>query len=224
MVEAWVVGLLTGYFIGSIPVGLWVARWVGGVDLRAAGSGKTGSTNVYRTLGLKWSIAVFLLDVAKGVVPVAIVRLAFDSPTGEMLAAMAAIIGHIYPVYAGFRGGRAAATGYGALLMLTPTAAAVAILLGFVLLPLTRIMSLTVLLGLTVSAVTQGLLVAYGGEPDAYYGFVVGSWLIVMFAHRDNIVRLAAGTERVLSRRGSGADDTAEATAPPTVAPSGAGD
>ncbi|MEE9277700.1 MAG: glycerol-3-phosphate 1-O-acyltransferase PlsY [Dehalococcoidia bacterium] len=200
MVEAWVVGLALGYLLGSIPVGLWLGRLVGGLDLRSGGSGKIGTTNVYRRLGLKWSLLVFTLDVSKGIVPVAVVRIAFDSPTGEVLAALSAIIGHVYPVYAGFRGGRAAATGYGALLMLTPTAAAVAILLGLVLLGVTRIMSLTVLLGLTVSAITQGLLVAYGGEPDAYYGFVAASWAIVTFAHRDNIQRLVAGTERVLGR------------------------
>ncbi|PZC49852.1 MAG: glycerol-3-phosphate acyltransferase PlsY [Chloroflexi bacterium] len=200
MLEAWIAGLVVGYLIGSVPNGLWVGRLVAKTDLRAEGSGKIGTTNAYRKLGLRWALIIFSLDVGKGVLPVAILMLAFDSPTGEVLAALATLIGHIYPLFAGFRGGRAAATGWGAILILTPFAALVAIAVAAALLGITRIMSLTVLLGMTVSAVAQGLLIAYGGEPDAYYGFVVASWLIVLLAHRDNIVRLAAGTERVLGR------------------------
>ncbi len=215
MVEAWAVGLAAGYLIGSIPVGLWIGRTVHGVDLRAGGSGKIGATNVYRRLGLKWSVIVFVLDVSKGIVPVVIVRAAFDSPTGEVLGAMAAIIGHVYPVYAGFHGGRAAATGFGALLILTPTVGAVAILVCLIILAITRIMSLAVVLGITVSGATQGLLVAFGGEPDAYYGFAVGAWVVVLFAHRDNLRRLATGRERVLGRshtRGEPSGPVAQAT------------
>lgn len=200
MVEAWAVGLLAGYLIGSVPNGLWIGRLVAGTDLRSAGSGKIGTTNAYRKLGLRWALIVFLLDVGKGVLPVAIIMLTFDSPTGEVLAAVATLIGHIFPLFAGFRGGRAAATGWGTILILTPTAALVALGAGACILATTRIMSLTVLLGMTVSAVAQGLFVAYGNEPAAYYGFVVASWLIVLLAHRDNIARLAAGSERVLGR------------------------
>ena len=200
MIEAWIVALVAGYLIGSVPNGLWIGRLVSGADLRSEGSGKIGATNAFRKLGLRWAILIVLLDMGKGVLPVAIIMLAFDSPTGEVLAALSAIIGHIYPLFAGFRGGRAAATGWGAILILTPAAALIAIASGVGILATTRIMSLTVLLGMTVSAVTQGLLVAYGGEPDAYFGFVVASSLIVLLAHRDNIVRLAAGTERQLGR------------------------
>ena len=200
MIEAWIVALVAGYLIGSVPNGLWIGRLVSGTDLRSEGSGKIGATNAFRKLGLRWAILIVLLDMGKGVLPVAIIMLAFDSPTGEVLAALSAIIGHIYPLFAGFRGGRAAATGWGAILILTPAAALIAIASGVGILATTRIMSLTVLLGMTVSAVTQGLLVAYGGEPDAYFGFVVASSLIVLLAHRDNIVRLAAGTERQLGR------------------------
>lgn len=206
MIEAWVVGLLAGYLIGSLPNGLWVGRLVAGTDLRAAGSGKIGTTNAYRKLGLRWASVIFLLDVGKGVLPVAIIMLAFDSPTGEVLAALATLLGHIYPVFAGFRGGRAAATGWGTVLILTPTAALIALATGAALLGVTRIMSLTVLLGMTVSATAQGLLIAYGAEPEAYYGFIVASWLIVTIAHRDNIVRLAAGRERILGRPAAGPD------------------
>ena len=104
MPEAGFAGLALGYLIGSIPVGLWIGHWLSGKDLRGEGSGKIGATNAYRRFGLPWSLAIFLLDVAKGALPVILVRIAFDSPTAEVLAGLAAIVGHIFPLYAGFRG------------------------------------------------------------------------------------------------------------------------
>ena len=199
MLEAILAGIGLGYALGSVPVGLWVGRLVHGVDLREGGSGKTGATNALRHFGARWSALIFLLDVGKGVVAVAFVRLAFDSASGETAAALAVVVGHIIPLFAGFRGGRAAATGFGALLMLTPTAAAVGVGVALVLLVGTRIMSLSVLLGLAVASVAQGLLVAFGGEPAAYYGFTAGAWAIITLAHWDNLLRLAAGRERVLA-------------------------
>ena len=214
MVEAWIAGLIAGYLIGSVPNGLWIGRLVSGADLRSDGSGKIGATNALRKLGPRWAALIFLLDLGKGVLPVAIIMLAFSSPTGEMLAALATLIGHIYPVFAGFRGGRAAAPGLGAVFIMTPAAAVIALATGAGLLVTTRIVSLAVLLGMIVSAVGQGLLVAYGGEPDAYYGFVVVSWLIITFAHRDNISRLMAGTERVLGRPAPAASPATRGSAP----------
>ena len=200
MVEAWIAALAAGYLIGSVPSGLWIGRLVAGVDLRSGGSGKVGATNAFRRLGLRWSLVIFLLDVGKGALPVAIVFVAFDSPTPEALAGLAAIVGHVYPLYAGFRGGRAAATGFGAVIVLTSSAALFALATALAVFAITRIMSLSVILGITVSAVAQGLLIAYGAEPDGYYVFAVAAWLIVLIAHRDNIQRLAAGTERVIGR------------------------
>ena len=211
MVEAWLAALAAGYFIGSIPVGLWVGRYVRGIDLRAGGSGKIGTTNVLRRLGVRWSIPVLAADVAKGIVPVLIVRAAFDSPTADVLAAMAALIGHIYPLYAGFRGGRAAASGIGALFILTAPAAGIAVAVAVILLALTRIMSLSVLAGMTIAGLSQGLIVVTTNDPDAYLGFAVAGWLLIAFAHRDNIARLLAGTERVLGQNApSGPDPVAD--------------
>lgn len=200
MVEAWIAGLFVGYLIGSIPVGLWVGKYLVGVDVRAGGSGKIGATNAFRRLGLRWSVLVFSTDVAKGVIPVMIVRVAFDSPSGEVIAALATLIGHIYPLYANFRGGRAAATGFGVLLIMSPPGAALAIGVVIVVLGLTRIMSLSVLLGMSVGGVLHGMSITHTSDADAYLGFTVGAWLIVAFAHRDSIARLLAGTERVLGQ------------------------
>lgn len=195
MVEAWAAGLGVGYLLGSVPVGLWIGRLVQGIDLREVGSGKTGATNALRRLGLKWSLLVFVLDLLKGVLPVLLIYLLWDSPTGEALAGLAVVVGHIYPLFAGFRGGRGATVGVGAALVMTPIAAAVGFGLALVLLPGTRIMSLTVLVALVGVSLTQALLVAWGEEPVAYYGYATGAFVIIAFAHRDNIQRLLAGTE-----------------------------
>ena len=199
MIEVWIYGIVAGYLVGSIPIGFWIGKYVYGIDLRTTGSGKIGTTNAYRRFGFKWSLVVFIGDVSKGLVPVVLIHFLFDSSVGDAMTALAVIIGHIYPIFAGFKGGRAAAPCYGALLILTPEVALVAILLGVVIIMITRIMSLSVVLGLTVSSVSQGLLIAFGGEPEAYYLFSVGAWLIVLFAHRDNLQRLMVGQERVLN-------------------------
>jgi glycerol-3-phosphate acyltransferase PlsY len=149
---------------------------------------------------LRWSVLVFGADVAKGVIPVVIMRVAFDSPTAEVIAALATVIGHIYPLYANFRGGRAAATGFGALLIMSPPGAALAIGVAIVVLGVTRIMSLSVLLGMSVGGFLHGMSIAHTNDADAYLGFSVGAWLIIVVAHRDNIARLLAGTERILGR------------------------
>ena len=109
MIEVWIYGIVAGYLVGSIPIGLWIGRYIYGIDLRTTGSGKIGTTNAYRRFGLKWSLVVFIGDVSKGVVPVALIYLLFDSSVGEAMTALAVLIGHIYPVFAGFKGGRAAA-------------------------------------------------------------------------------------------------------------------
>ena len=197
MIEAWIAGILAGYLLGSIPTGFWIGKWRGGGDIRASGSGRTGATNAFRKLGLKWSVLVLLIDAAKGAAPILIVIAAFDSPTGEALGGLAAIAGHQFPLFAGFRGGRGAATAMGATLAAAPIAIAAAVATAAPLLAGTRVMSLSVLCGATSGALVVGLFAAFGGLPGAYIGFAAGAWALIMFGHRDNIQRIAAGTERV---------------------------
>ena len=205
MVEAWIAGIAAGYLLGSIPTGLWIGRWRGGGDIRASGSGRTGATNTFRTLGLKWSVLVLAIDAAKGAAPILIVMAAFDSPTGEVLGGLAAIVGHQFPIFAGFRGGRGAATALGATLAAAPIAIAAAVITAAPLLAGTRVMSLSVLCGATSGALAVGLFAAFGGLPGAYIGFAAGAWALIAVGHRDNIQRIAAGTERVFgeAREGS---------------------
>ena len=104
MIEAWIAGLAVGYLLGSIPTGLWVGKWRGGGDIRASGSGRTGATNTFRRLGLKWSLLVLAVDAAKGAAPILIIGAAFDSPTGEVLGGLSAIAGHQVPAVRGLPG------------------------------------------------------------------------------------------------------------------------
>ncbi len=199
MVEAWIVGGAIGYLLGSVPTGLWIGMWRGGEDIRASGSGRTGATNTFRALGLRWSVTVLVLDAVKGAAPILIIMAVWDSPTAEVVAGLAAVVGHQFPLYAGFRGGRGAATALGGMLVLMPMGALFALATGLPILWRIRVMSLATLTGATSAAVGVSVLAVYGGAPDAYAGFAAGTWLLIVAGHKDNIGRLLAGTERVLS-------------------------
>ena len=199
VVEAWIIGGVIGYLLGSVPTGLWIGQWRGGGDIRASGSGRTGATNTFRTLGLRWSITVLVLDAVKGGLPILIVMAVWDSPTGEVVAGLAAVVGHQFPLYAGFRGGRGAATALGAMIVIMPMGALFALGSAVPILWRIRVMSLATLIGATSAAIGISLLATAGHAPDAYIAYAVGTWVLVVVGHRDNIERIAAGTERVLS-------------------------
>ncbi|MCY4618804.1 MAG: glycerol-3-phosphate 1-O-acyltransferase PlsY [Chloroflexi bacterium] len=199
MVEVWVIGGLVGYLLGSIPTGLWIGKWRGGEDIRATGSGRTGATNTFRALGIRWSVTVLVLDALKGGIPILIVMLVWDSPTSEVVSGLAAVIGHQFPLYAGFRGGRGAATALGGMIAIMPMGALFALGTAIPILLKIRVMSLATLTGATSAAIGISLLAAFGQAPDAYIAYAVGTWLLVLVGHKDNVERIAAGTERVLS-------------------------
>ena len=199
MVEVWVIGGVVGYLLGSIPTGLWIGKWRGGEDIRATGSGRTGATNTFRALGIRWSVAVLVLDALKGGIPILIVMLVWDSPTGEVVSGLAAVIGHQFPLYAGFRGGRGAATALGGMIAIMPMGALFALGSAIPILLKIRVMSLATLTAATSAAIGISLLAAFGQAPDAYIAYAVGTWVLVLVGHKDNVERIAAGTERVLS-------------------------
>lgn len=199
MIEVLVVSLAVGYLLGSIPTGLWLTRWRSGDDIRASGSGRTGATNTYRSLGVRWSVLVMLLDTLKGALPILIVMLVWDRPTGDVLAGLAAIVGHQFPLYAGFRGGRGAATAMGATLPILALGILVALATALPVLLAARVMSLAVLLGATTAALAVALIAWFGGAADSYAGFAAAAWVLIVWGHRDNIQRIADGSERVLA-------------------------
>ncbi|HEY8171488.1 MAG TPA: glycerol-3-phosphate 1-O-acyltransferase PlsY [Dehalococcoidia bacterium] len=205
------VAAIIGYLIGSIPIGLIVGRVTRGIDVRDYGSGVTGATNVIRTSGLKAGIVVIIGDIAKGIVPVylglALARAAGVDSTDDRAwaaaaGATAAVVGHIWPVFAGFRGGRAIATGFGAALAMNPLASAALIPVAALVVGTTRTMSLMSITMTPLLAVVFIVLAALDVSPPAYAVYASIAATLIVYKHRPNIERLLAGTEPKIGRGG----------------------
>jgi acyl phosphate:glycerol-3-phosphate acyltransferase len=197
-----VIAAVIGYLFGAIPTGIIVARLYGNVDLTTQGSGRTGATNVLRTLGKRAAAFAFAGDFIKGMLAVLVVRWTVgDSNTwAELIAAVAAVIGHSYSVFIGFKGGRGVVTGFGATVVAAPVLMLVAFVLGALLILLTRYVSLGSIVGSIFGAAFMCAFAVYTGDLAwAVWGVLVGGFIVV--AHRDNIERLLAGTERKLGER-----------------------
>ena len=191
-----------GYLSGSIPSGLIMGRLTRGIDLRDFGSGKTGFTNALRTLGWSAALPVFVADLAKGALPVVLARIISDEPYVQTVGGLAALVGHDWPVFAGFRGGRGVAAAFGALLGMAPLVALALMPLGLAIALVSRYMSLMSISGGVLTAAVLVALAAAGVEPWAYavYGVLAGGLIVVL--HRENIRRLLAGTEPRIGRGG----------------------
>lgn len=192
---------VAAYLVGSIPTGLWLGRVVGGIDVRRAGSHRTGATNVQRTLGTRAGVAVLVIDFAKGLGVVLAVRAVSGNDYVAAAAGLAAVLGHVFPVFAGFRGGRGVATGAGAVCGLAP----VALLLSFLTLAAVVAVSRYVSLGSVIGALSAPLwvLLLRGRAPqsDAALPLTIAIGALVALAHADNIHRLVRGRENKLGRR-----------------------
>jgi glycerol-3-phosphate acyltransferase PlsY len=201
LVPAYIAALALGYFCGSIPFGLIITRIAGTQDIRSIGSGNIGATNVLRT-GHKWlALATLLGDAFKGAAAVALVYLyygrEYDYFARElaMPAALGAFLGHLFPVWVGFKGGKGVATYIGILLAMAWPAALAFCLIWFAIAMLTRYSSLS---ALAASAVTP-VLVWMLGQPSAAKLFALLTVLLWVM-HRDNIARLLKGTEGKIGR------------------------
>ena len=192
-----------GYLLGSVPFGLLAGRLARGIDIRQFGSGRTGFTNVLRTVGWRWGALVLVADLAKGAVPVVIARVLSDEPYVQTVAGLAAAVGHDWPLFAGFQGGRGVATSYGAALAMSPIAAAAIMPVGIGLVAVTRIMSLMSVGMAPVVAVVFVALAAAGVHPWAYAVYALVAAAIVVWLHQENIRRLLAGTEPRLGEGGT---------------------
>lgn len=201
---------LVGYLLGSLPFGLITGRMATGVDIREHGSGSTGMTNVLRTIGRPAAALVLLLDMSKAALAVVLARLFLDSPGVEVVAGLAAIAGHNWPVFTGFRGGRGTATGWGGLIALSPLSALIATVTGVVAVAASRYVSLGSLLAAVSGAVALVVLSIAGSEPLAYAWFGVIGALLIVVRHKDNIGRLIKGEEHKLGQ--PIAQDAAEGT------------
>jgi glycerol-3-phosphate acyltransferase PlsY len=187
------------YLAGSIPSGLWLGRALRGVDVRTLGSGNLGATNVYRSLGPPIGIATLLIDIAKGALPAWFLpgSLGTAFPGGpewcRLSVGLAAIAGHVWTMFAGFKGGKGVATTVGVLLALSPLAFGVFLGVFVVTLAITRFVSLGSVLGAIGFAIA--LAVAGRGAPGPTLAFGVLVAALVIVRHRDNIGRLLRGEE-----------------------------
>jgi glycerol-3-phosphate acyltransferase PlsY len=211
------VSLGLGYLSGALPWGLWLGRWFRGVDVRTLGSRNLGATNVYRSLGPALGIATLVLDMAKGALPVAIVpglALARDFPGGRewcmVAVAAAAVCGHVWTCFAGFRGGKGVATMAGTLLSLAPLAFAVFALVFVVTVAVTRYISLGSVLG-SIGFATALALGGGGGMRSPTFLIGVALAVLVIARHRENLARLGRGEERRFAWKG-GAGKGSEGT------------
>jgi acyl phosphate:glycerol-3-phosphate acyltransferase len=190
---------LFGYLIGSLPLGFLIARGRGGVDLRRVGSGNVGATNVLRSVGRTLGLRVMVLDMAKGAAGVALAGMVWPAAGeyGHALAGLGAIVGHIYPVWLRFVGGKGVAVACGVFAVLAPLATVLAALVFVISTWWSRYVSLgSVLATLTLPAVEWG---RDGGGPVSV--MAVAAAALIVFRHRGNLVRLANGTERRLGQR-----------------------
>lgn len=185
--------VLLGYLAGSIPFGVLLTRWLRGVDVRTGGSGNIGATNVTRVAGKKLGAVVLLLDAIKGALPVVLaVRLLPDAPTVHVAVGLAAVLGHIYPVWLKLQGGKGVATALGVLLVLVPQAALAAALVYVAVFAVSRVSSLGSLAA-GATAVGTSALTARAVE---YAGLSALLFALMLWTHRGNILRLTRRTER----------------------------
>ncbi|TET40061.1 MAG: glycerol-3-phosphate 1-O-acyltransferase PlsY [Dehalococcoidia bacterium] len=198
--------IILGYFIGAIPFGVVIGRLTRGIDVRDYGSGSMGMANVLRTVGARAGVLVFLADLAKGAAAVAFAWLIFASlpamvAWGQVAGGVAAVIGHSWPVYVGFRGGRGVTTGFGALLMIAWPVGLICFAIFLIVVALSRYVSLgSMLAGVSVLVVMISF-VLLNLEPFAYlvYGLIVAP--LIIFRHRGNIQRLLSGTEPKIGQK-----------------------
>lgn len=192
---------LIGYILGSLPVSLTVGKLLRGVDVRDSGSGKTGATNVLRTLGWKFAIPIIGWDIGKGILAVLISRALTDSNAADALAAAGVLIGHVWPITSGFRGGRGVMTGLGTLYVLSPITSVPGTVFTLSVIAVTRYVSLASILGSVSQIVGACIAWQMGKLPMEYAIFVIAGSSLIIWLHRDNIERLRNGTERKIGQK-----------------------
>jgi glycerol-3-phosphate acyltransferase PlsY len=185
------------YGLGSIPTGLLIGRWQTGVDIRQHGSGNIGMTNVLRAVGKGAAALTLLGDLAKGLLPVLLARARVSSPWAIGLVALAAIVGHMYPMFAGFHGGKGVATTLGAFMPLLPGP----LLIAFVVFVVCAALRRQVSLGSLAAAASLPIVALLWGAPAGYVFYALVAAALIWYRHRDNIQRLLAGTEPTINQR-----------------------
>lgn len=188
--------LLTGYLLGSIPFGLVLTRLAGKGDVRSVGSGNIGATNVLRAGGKALAAATLVLDALKATIAVLIARQLW--PGSEAFAAAGALIGHLYPVWLKFKGGKGVATYLGLLIPLFPIGAVIYAVVWLGALILVRISSVAGMLAVISAPIAAAIF-----DKDGLFPMLLGFSILVLWRHHENIARLRAGTEpRIRTKSG----------------------
>ncbi len=196
-VEYAVVAALS-YLLGSVPWGYLLLRLSTGEDVRDYGSGRTGMTNVLRTGGGKIAAATMALDVAKAMLAVLLARAVIGSTEADVAAGLMVLVGHNWPVFLQFRGGRGILTGLGGILMMAPVPAAIATVTFLIITFASRYVSLGSMIGVTVGCLAMVALTLVGTYSSAYAVYAILGCAIIIWQHRDNIQRIRQGNERRL--------------------------
>ena len=189
--------LAIGYLLGSMPNGYLAGRWLKGIDLRQCGSGSTGATNVLRNVGKAPALVVFLLDVGKGALAVLLAKSFGLNDWVQVLAGLAALAGHIWPVWLGWKGGKAVATGLGMFLGLAWPVGLACFGLFMAVISISRIVSLSSV----AASIGLPVLMLISGGSSAYLVVSLVASVLVLWRHRSNIERLLAGTEPKIGQK-----------------------
>lgn len=192
--------IVLAYLIGSIPTSVWVSNYFFGIDIRDYGSGNAGATNTYRILGAKWGTFVMAVDMIKAVIAV---KLAFFIPEAyfnelylvnlQLGLGLAAVVGHIFPIWANFKGGKGVASLFGMVLGIQPNVALCCVAVFILVLYLTRWVSLSSILASVAFPVF--ILVIFNEPEHLYRVFAIIVAMLVLFTHQKNIGRLLKGSE-----------------------------
>jgi len=192
--------IVLAYLIGSIPTAIWISKYFFEIDIREYGSGNSGATNTFRVLGSKWGSIVMTVDVLKGVIATSLYILVpyylhdeFDRTNFMVGLGLAAVLGHIFPVWADFRGGKGVATLFGMILAMQPIVALYCVGVFLLVLYLTRFVSLSSILASVAFAVL--ILFIFNEKEPLYRGFAIAVALLVVLTHQKNISRLLRGSE-----------------------------
>jgi acyl phosphate:glycerol-3-phosphate acyltransferase len=192
--------IVIAYLIGSVPTAIWLSKAYFGIDIRDYGSGNSGATNTFRVLGSRWGSIVMLVDILKGVVATSLYVLLpyyltdeWDRTNFMVGLGLAAVLGHIFPIWAEFRGGKGVATLFGMIIAIQPLVAACCVGVFILVLYLTRFVSLSSILASVAFAVF--ILFVFNEQEPLYRAFAIAVTLTVVLTHQKNISRLLRGSE-----------------------------
>jgi acyl phosphate:glycerol-3-phosphate acyltransferase len=192
--------IILAYLIGSIPTSVWVSKYFFGIDIREYGSGNAGATNVFRVLGPKWGTIVMIVDMLKGIAAVKLALLLPQYADSEIrflnlqiVLGLAAVVGHVFPIWADFRGGKGVATLFGLVLGISPLTAVCCSGVFLMVLYLTRFVSLSSILASVAFPIF--ILIIFNVENHIYRVFAIAVALMVILTHQKNIGRLLKGSE-----------------------------